>query len=151
MSTFKRYLAVFVGLLFAGAAVAFHVTYAWPEGLNALSQSDRDLMMFEPVLETCAVFFIVLRRSSSFVAIRLGAIGPTEELIQDTLGNIRMTEIMASLVVILFRGLFRIHPGAITLADYFMMTFAIVNFSINISEGVIRRKHKKGKEQSASR
>lgn len=139
MFKLKQYFAVIVGLILAGGAVTFHVLVAWPPGLDAMSKSERDLMMMEPSLETCAVFFTVLRRSASWMARWLGVLARGQELIIDTQGNARMTEIMAALLVILFRGVFRIHPGPITPSDWAMIGLAGIIFVVNVRETVMRK------------
>lgn len=103
----KQCFSAAVAIALAGLAVALHMVYIWPKGLAEVSKSERDLLVLELCLESCLVFFVILRRVSTFLAVRLGAIPPGQELIHDTHGNIRMTEILASVIVILFRGVFR--------------------------------------------
>jgi|GEM_PF-5181453 len=140
MRQFKRCFAVLVGLLLAAGAVFLHIKYAWPPGLAAMSKSERDMMILEPAAEACAIFFIILRRASAIVAYRLGALGRGEELIHDTQGNIPLTEIMAAVLVIMFRGVVRLYPGPITAADYAMMAAAFVYFCKSVHELVSRRR-----------
>lgn len=140
MRQFKRCFAVFVGLLLAVGAMFLHFKYAWPPGLAAMSKSASDVMMLEPAAEACVIFFVILRRASAIVACRLVALGRGEELIHDTHSNIPLTETMASVLVIMFRGIVRLSPGPITAADYTMMAAAFVYFCKSVHELVSRRR-----------
>ncbi len=136
MNRAKQYLSVFIAIVLAGCAVALHMAYAWPKELSEVSKQERDLLTLEPSLESCLIFFVVLRRVASFLAVRLGAIAPGRELIVDTHGNIRITEILASVIVVLFRGVFRIHPGATAWTDALLVVLAVLSLIVNIYEGV---------------
>ena len=136
MNRAKQYFSLFVALLLASSAVAFHMAYAWPKELAELSKPERDLLTLEPALESCLVFFVVLRRTASSLAVRLGALAPGQELIVDTHGNIRLTEILASVIVILFRGVFRIHPGTAASTDALLVAFSVLSLVVNVYEGV---------------
>src|SRR2546421_9935145 len=96
MRTLKRYLAVVFALVAALGAAVVHAAYGYPSGLSKLPESERDIAMTVPVLETLVIFFTVLHRFSNFCGRLLGVLGPFEELIIGARQGARHFELVAS-------------------------------------------------------